>query len=304
MVKVNGEDKFEYTNDLKHSLLKEYVKALKDEDFKKLVVRTKVTEDVAMKYTSKFETSVSELKNCSKCKGLLHCKNKVNGCVYYPVKVSDTVLSFDYHACKYKKEQIERDKNRPLVFDEPIAIKEARMGDIDLTDKKRVSVIKWVQKFYKDYQKNKNIKGIYLHGSFGAGKSYILAALINELAKNGAKCVMVYFPDLLGRLKESFDDGFKEMMLQIKSCDILLIDDIGAESVTPWGRDEILGTILQHRMDAKLPTFFTSNLNIEELEIHLSQTKGSIDIVKSKRIIERIKFLTEDLEMISENRRK
>ena len=304
MVKVNGEEKINYNDNLKYDLYKEFVKSLKDEDFKKLVKRVNVPEDVAMKYTSKFENTVAELKNCSKCKGLLHCKNKVNGCVYFPYKVNDTVLSFDYHACKYKKEQIEKEKNRPLVFDEPIAIKEARMGDIDLTDKKRVNIIKWAQKFYKEYQKDQHIKGIYLHGSFGAGKSYILAALINELSKNGARCVMVYFPDLLGRLKESFDDGFKEIMFNIKNADVLLLDDIGAESVTPWGRDEILGAILQYRMDAKLPTFFTSNLNIEELEVHLSQTKGSIDIVKSKRIIERIKFLTEDIELISENRRK
>lgn len=71
-----------------------------------------------------------------------------------------------------------------------------------------------------------------------------------------------------------------------------------------WSRDEILGTILQYRMDSKLPTFFTSNLNKEELESHLANTKNGVDIVKSKRIIERINQLTEDMELISENRRK
>lgn len=303
MATVNNE-KFSFgSNDLKHDLLKDYVSALKDDDFKKLVTRLKLTEDVAMKYTAKLEMSVCELKNCSKCKGLGNCKNKVNGCVFYPKEVNNT-LSFDYVACKYKKEQIERDKHRPIMFEEPIAIREARMGDIDLGDKKRVHVIKWIQKFYKDYQKDKNIKGLYLHGNFGSGKSYMIAALLNELAKNGTKCVIMYFPDMLRVLKESFDDGFDTIMYQLKTTDVLMIDDIGAESVTPWSRDEILGTILQYRMDAKLPTFFTSNLNIEELETHLSQTRGSIDIVKSKRIIERIKFLTEDLELISENRRK
>ena len=90
----------------------------------------------------------------------------------------------------------------------------------------------------------------------------------------------------------------------LKKSDVLLIDDIGAESVTSWSRDEILGTILQYRMDSGLPTFFTSNLTIEELETHLSNTKGSVDIVKAKRIIERIKHLTEDLELVSDNRRK
>ena len=290
-------------NDLKHALLKDYVKALKDEDFKKLVTRLKLNEDTAMKYTAKLERTVEELHNCSKCKCLEACKNKVNGCVYYP-KVEDDKVNFDYVACKYKKEWLENEKNRPLVFEEPVSIKNAKMADIDLTDKKRVHVIKWVQKFYKDYEKNKNIKGCYLHGSFGSGKSYILAALINELAKTGAKCTIMYYPEMLRVLKESFSDDFDTKMYKIKTSDVLLIDDIGAESVTPWSRDEILGTILQYRMDANLPTFFTSNLNIDELETHLSQTKNGIEIVKAKRILERIKFLTEDLELISENRRK
>lgn len=291
------------TNDLDRELLAEYVKSLKDDDFKKLVTRLKLTEKVAMKYTAKLEMSVCELKNCSKCKGLANCKNKVNGCVYYP-KVNDNTVSFDYVACKYKKEQIENDKLKPIVFEEPLAIREARMADIDLTDKKRAHVIKWVQKFYKDFEKNKNIKGIYLHGNFGSGKSYILAALVNELAKKGNKCVIMYYPDMLVRLKESFSDDFDVKMHSLKTCDVLMIDDIGAESVTQWSRDEILGTILQYRMDAKLPVFFTSNLDINELETHLSQTRNGIEIVKAKRIIERIKFLTDDLELISENRRK
>ena len=82
-----------------------------------------------------------------------------------------------------------------------------------------------------------------------------------------------------------------------------MLDDIGAENVTNWGRDEILGTILQYRMDNHLTTFFTSNLDINELEKHLSITKDNMDMVKARRIIERIKQLTIDMELISKNRR-
>ena len=131
----------------------------------------------------------------------------------------------------------------------------------------------------------------------------MIAALFNELAKSGVKSIIVYYPELLRSLKESFNDDFDERMQALRNADLLLIDDIGAESVTPWCRDEILGTILQYRMDSKLPTFFTSNLSIEELEVHLSESKDKIDKIKAKRIIERIKFITDDLTLISENKR-
>ncbi len=75
------------------------------------------------------------------------------------------------------------------------------------------------------------------------------------------------------------------------------------ENNTSWSRDEILGTILQYRMDNNLLTFITSNLNLEELEEHLKTTNKSVDDIKARRIIERIKYLTLDFELISENKR-
>ncbi len=289
--------------DLERNLLKSYVEACKNEDFKKLIKRLNISEDVAVKYTSKLERTLEELNKCSKCKSLLECKNKVSGCVYFP-KEENNRLNFDYVECKYKKAYDKEEKLKTIVFDEPLAIKNASMKDIDLTDKKRKEVIKWINTFYKEYKKDKHLKGLYLHGSFGSGKSYLIAALFNELAKSGVKSIIVYYPELLRSLKESFNDDFDERMQALRNADLLLIDDIGAESVTPWCRDEILGTILQYRMDSKLPTFFTSNLNKEELSMHLASTKNGVDIVKSKRIIERINQLTVDMELISENRRK
>ena len=52
-------------------------------------------------------------------------------------------------------------------------------------------------------------------------------------------------------------------------------------------------------MDNNLTTFFTSNLNMKELETHLSNSKSGVDEVKAKRIISRIEQLTNDIEMIS-----
>ena len=57
-------------------------------------------------------------------------------------------------------------------------------------------------------------------------------------------------------------------------------------------------------MEEKLPTFFTSNLTIDELENHLSEANNKVDKIKARRIIERVKQLTIKEELISENRRK
>ncbi len=289
---------------LNDELKRDYIKALKDIKFKNLITRLKLTDEIGMKYTSKLEHTINDLHNCENCKGLVECKNDVNGCVYYPEKEDDKLI-FNYVACKYKNKEIkEKSEKKSICYGIGENIKNASMSEIYTDDKKRVELIKWITNLYHNYPKEK--KGLYLHGSFGSGKTYIIAALLNEFAKKNYKTIIMYYPEMLNRLKSTFDntnESFSEMLNEIKKCDFLLIDDIGAETVSTWSRDEILGTILQYRMENNLTTFFTSNLTIDELETNLSLTKNNVDKVKARRIIERIKQLTIDLELISKNRR-
>ena len=283
-------------------LKRKYDEAVKDENFKKLICKIDLPENELMKHTSSLEESTQELKNCSNCKNMSFCKNKIKGFVYYPVKDANR-LRFDYIACKKMKKELKEKEYSCNYYDIPDAIKRASMKDIALDDAKRISAIKWLKNFYDNYESNPHQKGLYLHGSFGSGKTYLVCAMLNELAKKKVDITIVYYPELLRSLKEAFETDFSSRIDKIKKVSILFLDDIGAESVTPWARDEILGTILQYRMDSALPTFFTSNLNIDELEAHLSSTKSGVERVKARRIIERIKQLTDNIELISKNRR-
>ncbi len=292
--------------DLEFSLKSDYAIALKNDNFKKLINTLKIKENIAYKYTSKLERTVEELGKCANCKSLLACQNKVTGMVYYPTLTDEETLEFNYVACKYKKKDIkEKEEIKSNFFKMPYDIKMAKMANIEL-ETKRAKIIKWLKKFYDTYQKDEKQKGLYLYGSFGSGKTYMISALLNELSKLNYSVVIVYYPELIRSIKESFSSGedFYERMNTIKTCNLLLLDDIGAESVTAWNRDEILGTILQYRMDNKMPTFFTSNLNLEELENHLIIKDTAEERIKARRIMERIKQLSEYLELLGENRRK
>ena len=281
-------------------LKKELLSAKKDEKFVKLMEKLKIDDKTASKYTSKLQETLCELENCRHCKGLYCCKNKLEGHVSYP-KNENGRLIFSYVPCKYQEKHNDELSNKTTSL---YSLSSARMKDIDISDKKRTEVICYLDKFFDEYSPAKNNVGLYLHGSFGSGKSFLVSALLNELhEKKKASVCMIYFPEALRTLKDDWDD-FGSKIEYLKSVDILLIDDIGAEKVTEWGRDEVLGTILQARMDSKLATFFTSNLSIKELESHLALSNKSDDLVKARRIIERIKQLTNDLELISVNRRE
>jgi len=280
----------------------EYKQALKNPNFKAITKNLKLSDNDLKKYTSLLEESSNEYEHCKNCKNLLECKNKVEGFCYLPINNNGSV-SFVYKPCKYKEVSINKNKhlNNIQFFNTPEYVKDASLDSIYKTDKNRFKVINWLMDFLDDFESNKNCKGLYLHGNFGCGKTYLIAAIFNELAKNNYKSSIIFWPEFL---RQAFNDDFNSKFEYVKKVPLLLIDDIGAEGLTAWNRDEILCPLLQYRMDNNLTTFFTSNLNLKELESHLATSKSGVDEVKAKRIISRIEQLTEDLEMISKNLRK
>lgn len=296
-------------NNLDNLLDEAYDEALQNDKFKEFVCKLKVKREILRKYTSILEESSIEYHNCKNCPGLIACQNKITGYAKLP-KVNGDSLEFSYKPCKYKKKYDKEEKihNNTKLFNVPKEIKEASFKMVYKTDKNRYQTILWLTDFIKKYKNDAHQKGLYLCGNFGSGKTYLIAATFNELGKDGIKSAIVFWPEFLNSLKASFNSEvkseFKDKYNYVKKVPLLLIDDLGAESVTPWSRDEILCPLLQYRMDEKLPTFFTSNLNLETLENHLAITSKGDEIIKAGRIISRIKQLTEYQELISKNLRK
>ena len=281
-----------------------YGEALNDKDFSDYVSKLDVSLDVLIKYTSSIEDAVMELNNCRKCKELKNCPNTLRGHVFKAIKDGNN-LNFSYVPCSklIREEDTYAYKKNITCFELPKEISEASFSYAYRDDKKRLPIFKYFKEFMDSYLKDKKGKGLYLSGSFGSGKTYLIAALFNELAKKGVSSALVYYPELLRSLKSSFGSDYEEKFDFIKRVPLLLLDDIGAENTTSWSRDEVLGPILQYRMEEELPTFFTSNLKIDELESVLSITNSGVEKIKAKRIVERIKQLTVSLELISKNRR-
>ena len=300
-------NKYNFGKVNKNALENNFLKALKDDEFVKLVNSINLADEVKYRYTSALQEIVEINKKCGNCEGLSHCPFDLIGLRKQAV-VDDNIIKFVYKECPYKEK--EEDNKKYLknieIYKMPKEIINASFKNVYKDDSTRLDVIKYLKKFYDTYQKDEPVKGLYLCGNFGCGKTYLISALFNELAKKNIRSTIVYFPELLRSLKASFgniEENYEDRFNVVKESSLLLLDDIGAEKITDWARDEVLGVILQYRMEEHLPTFFTSNLSLKELEEHLQINKGSADKIKARRIIERIKYLTEEMEMNSINRR-
>ena len=243
----------------KINLEAEYLKAKKDPNFVKIITSLDIDDKELMKYTSKLVQCANELDNYGHKEDKSYSYNEVPGFILTPYVV-DGILNFKYVACKEKEEELQNAEylKNGYRFEVSKDIRNAKMKDIYTNDKNRVPLIKYITSFIKDYKAGKKVKGLYLSGNFGTGKSYIISAMLNELVKDGYKVAMIYYPEFLRILKSSFKTDFDEEYDYARKVDLLLLDDIGAENITSWSRDEILGPILQYRMDNNLPTFFTS----------------------------------------------
>ena len=119
----------------KKELIKNYNDVIKNNTMvRKIIKKLDVEPETAMKYTSSLEDSANELKNCENCEGLIYCKNRLEGYVFYPEKCTNGLM-FTYAPCHYTKEQKKLEETR-ITRDKEIL--NASFKDIDLTDKKRV----------------------------------------------------------------------------------------------------------------------------------------------------------------------
>ena len=142
-------------------------------------------------------------------------------------------------------------------------------------------------------------------GDFGVGKTYLLAAIANELVHKDHNVLLVHFPTFAVQMKNAIgDNSVLERVHKIQAVPILMLDDLGADALSSWIRDEVLGVILQYRMQEKLPTFFSSNFTMHDLKLHLAvNQRGDQEPIKAARIMERIRFLAREVIVAGPNRR-
>jgi DNA replication protein DnaC len=105
---------------------------------------------------------------------------------------------------------------------------------------------------------------LLIAGVTGRGKTRLAAAIGNYCRDIGLSVMMVVVPDLLDWLRIGFSPhnprSFDELFERVKNVHLLILDDLGSQSSTPWA-DEKLFQLLNYRYNASLPTVVTTNAN-------------------------------------------
>ncbi|QVK20555.1 ATP-binding protein [Mycoplasmatota bacterium] len=262
----------------------------------KLIRENNISNHEVESKLSELYRYVNEVTNCKGCRGLEECKMDIVG--FYPCLSADkSLINVEYKQCDFYRVEYQRLKRKNQL----VSMYMPRKDYVDFEPtKERGAIIDYITDFL---QNDEYMKGIYLHGKPGVGKTRILTVTAKKVAKN-KKVLFVNYPDFVREIKSSINEGTLESKVEyLKNIEVLILDDFGDEGLSSdWFRDEVLMPILQNRMSQKKPVFFGSNFSIKHLEDNFNSKVS--DPVKVERLMERIRAVSKPFELKGKNYRE
>lgn len=114
---------------------------------------------------------------------------------------------------------------------------------------------------------------LMFQGTHGCGKTHLAAAIANSRLAANEPVFFVVVADLLDYLRSAFGPdsrvSYAKFFEEVKQSPLLILDDFGEQSSTPWARSKLF-QLINHRYNARLPMVVTTCLSLDEMEVRIS----------------------------------
>lgn len=115
-------------------------------------------------------------------------------------------------------------------------------------------------------------KGLYIHSkTAGSGKTFLACCIAKSLmCKYDLRMKFITVPGYIDKVAEGYKlerQGIPDIPTTIfKTCEVLVLDDIGTQLDKPWQNQELF-QLINTRLASNLITIYTSNMTIETLNV-------------------------------------
>lgn len=128
------------------------------------------------------------------------------------------------------------------------------------------TLLEWSKKYVNEFDSKKT--SLLFVGGTGLGKTHLSTAIASELIKKGYNVVYesaqnIFFDFENDRFLDRFG-GEEPVSTKYLDCDLLIIDDLGAENITAFSVS-CLYNIINTRLNKKLPIIASTNFSSQEI---------------------------------------
>lgn len=244
----------------------------------------KLTDTGLQAYRRQLEHAQQCVAACEHCRGLEQCGNADMPGYSVSVEVAGQVLYFPQQPCRYLRAQREQERAQSMLLSSRVPQRYRRMTFANY----RVTPANQ-EAYSKALAAAEGTQGLMLSGGPGTGKTHLAMAVANARISAGRPAVFVTVPELMDDLRQAMrDDRESELMDVITECELLILDDLGAENATDWVMERLF-LLINSRYMHNLQTVVTSNYNPPQLTRRMSMVRGGEpDPVRGKRIVSRL----------------
>lgn len=219
----------------------------------------------------RFSENIQKTK-CAKCNGLESCETQ--GYIKFYKELNGKMYEVYQKCAKREKFETELRYQRTLRSSGlPKEYYDKTFDNYDATN--NTDAVNKIKQYLleKAWQEG---KGLILIGPTGTGKTHLVAAILQYLAKHDVYVLFVFVPDFLDELREMYREDYSDDVEEedkfelVKTVRVLILDDLGTERITDWTREKIT-QLINYRYSNALPIIATTNLSPSELKVRLGE---------------------------------
>jgi len=118
-----------------------------------------------------------------------------------------------------------------------------------------------------DFAKNPEGWLVFM-GDTGCGKTHLAAAIVNYCYEAGKPALFIVVPEFLDHLRSAFSPeskvSYDDFFESVKTAPLLVLDDFGEHSMTPWVREKLY-QLINYRHNSRLPTVITTLYSFDQI---------------------------------------
>ena len=131
--------------------------------------------------------------------------------------------------------------------------------------KRMTAILKLCKEYVINFDPKKS-QSLLFTGNTGLGKTHLSLSIVNELVKKDFDVLYSSAYNLFSKMEnEHFNLHTEDTYNYAINCDLLVIDDLGSEFVSPFIQT-LIYNIVNTRILASKPVIINTNLEIDELE--------------------------------------